>query len=94
MKTAFIRGTVLRMDPEDKKKLDRLLQLAEENNQYVRQVRKGQKSSQMWKAIWWVIGLCLAASAYYALQPYIGTLNSAVSTVKGIESSMPSMPAK
>ena len=77
------------MDAEDKKKLDRILALAEENNEYVRQVRKGQKTSQMFKAIWWVIGLAVAASAYYSLQPYLGTLSSAYSKVQSLNATLP-----
>lgn len=71
------------MDPEYAQKIDRILELAEENNQYVRQVRRSQKTSQMFRAIWWVIGIAIAASAYYAVQPYIKTATSAYETVKG-----------
>lgn len=71
------------MDPEYAQKIDRILELAEENNQYVRQVRRSQKTSQMFKAIWWVIGLALVASAYYTMKPYIGTVTEVYETVKG-----------
>jgi Ni,Fe-hydrogenase I cytochrome b subunit len=73
------------MDPEDKKKLDRILELAEENNEYVKSVRRSQKTSQMWKAIYWVILFALAASGYYAIRPYLDTITSAYDTVKGFD---------
>ena len=88
MKNAINRVTVVSMDAEDKKKLDRILALAEENNEYVRQVRRGQKTSQMFKAIWWVLGLALAASAYYSLKPYLGTVQDAYSKVQGLNASL------
>ena len=89
MKNAIIRVTVALMDAEDKKKLDKILALAEENNEYVWQVRRGQKTSQMWKAIWWVLGIAVAASAYYSLKPYLGTLNAAYSKVQSLNTSLP-----
>lgn len=70
------------MDPEDKKKLDRLLELAEENKQYVHQVRRAQKTAQMWKAIYWVIVIAIAASSWYALKPYLGKVSGLYSAAE------------
>ncbi len=73
--------TVFRMDAEDKKKLDRILELAEENNKYVRSVRKSQKTSQMFKAIYWVVIIVFVLGGFYYVQPYLKTLNGIYSSV-------------
>ena len=71
------------MDSDDKKKIDRLLALAEENNQYIRKVRSSQKTSQMFKAIYWVVIIAFAVGGFYFVQPYLNTLSSVYSTVGG-----------
>ncbi len=69
------------MDAEDKKKLDRILELAEENNKYVRSVRKSQKTSQMIKAIYWVVIIVFVLGGFYYIQLYLKTLNGIYSSV-------------
>jgi hypothetical protein len=71
------------MDPEDKKKLDRVLKLAEENNEYVRQVRRTQKNSQMWKAIYWVVIITFAFGGFYFLKPYLSMISSVYTGFSG-----------
>ncbi|MBP6884504.1 MAG: hypothetical protein KBC17_01605 [Candidatus Pacebacteria bacterium] len=68
------------MDEEYKKKIDRVLKLAEENNEYVRQVRSSQKTSQMFKAIYWVIIGTFALGGFYYIKPYLNTLNNVYSS--------------
>ena len=71
------------MDAEDKKKLDRVLELAEENNKYIRQVRSSQKTSQMIKAIYWVVIIVVALGGFYYVQPYFKSLTSLYSSMSG-----------
>ncbi len=71
------------MDAEDKKKLDRVLELAEENNKYVRSVRRSQKTSQMIKAIYWVVIVMFMLGGFYYVQPYLKTLTGIYSSVSG-----------
>ena len=71
------------MDSEYKAKIDRLLKLAEENNDYIRQVRKTQKTAQMWKAIYWVIVITFAVGGFYALKPYISGIANTYSSFTG-----------
>jgi hypothetical protein len=76
------------MEPEDKRKLDRALSLAEENNQLLRKLRSAQKTSSMFKTIFWILTIAVTASAYYYVKPFydsatsmIAKANSELSTV-------------
>jgi len=71
------------MDQEDKKKLDRILELAEENNAYIRRVRSTQKTSQMLKAIYWVIIVLFAVGGFYYIKPYLASLTNLYSSFSG-----------
>lgn len=68
------------MDQEDKKKLDRILELAEENNAYIRRVRSTQKTSQMLKAIYWVVIVLFAVGGFYYLKPYLNSITNLYSS--------------
>lgn len=71
------------MDQEDKKKLDRILELAEENNAYIRRVRSTQKTSQMLKAIYWVIIVLFAVGGFYYIKPYLESVTNLYSNLNG-----------
>ena len=71
------------MDPEDKRKLDRVLKLAEENNEYVREVRSTQKTAQMWKSIYWVLIIAAVFGGYYYLKPYLTKMTQIYSVLGG-----------
>jgi hypothetical protein len=71
------------MDAEDKKKLDRVLELAEENNRYIRKVRSTQKTSQMMTAIYWVVIIVVALGGLYYIQPYFKSFSSLYSSFSG-----------
>lgn len=71
------------MDDDDKRKLDRILKLAEENNEYVRKVRSSQKTSQMMKAIYWVVIIMFTVGGFYAIKPYLNTINGLYSSIGG-----------
>ena len=75
--------TVSRMDPETQRKLDRVLLLTEENNTILREVRRSQKTTQMMKAIYWVIIIMVTVGSLYFVQPYLGTLSSLYGGLKG-----------
>ena len=70
------------MEQDDRKALYRALSLAEENNALLKKMRSAQKTSQMFRTIYWIIGLALTAAAYYAVRPYLSTLESTYASVK------------
>ena len=70
------------MEPDDRKALYRAISLAEENNAILKKMRSAQKTSRMFRTIYWVIGLALTAAAYYAVKPYLTTLENTYASVK------------
>jgi len=62
------------MEPEDKEKLDRMLSLAEENNVMLRKIRSAQKTSAMFKTIYWIIIIGVTVGAYYYVKPLYDTV--------------------
>jgi len=72
------------MEPEDKRKLDRALALAEENNAILRQIRGSQKTAKMFRAIYWVVIIALTVGSYYAAKPYLDTVMGAYANVQGL----------
>lgn len=71
------------VDEADSKKLDRILALTEENNEYIKKVRSTQKNAQMFKAIYWVAIITFAVGGFYFLKPYLNTLTSFYSSFGG-----------
>ena len=76
MNKPFICVTVAPVDAEDKKKLDRVLALSEENNTFIRKMRKAQKNSQIFKALYWVVIIGLVVSSFYFMMPYLSMLTN------------------
>lgn len=59
------------MDPEDKKLLEKVYELAEENNEMLRRVRTVQKRQYLFQIIRWVLIIGISIGAFYFLQPYV-----------------------
>jgi hypothetical protein len=59
------------MDPEDKKLLEKVYELAEENNEMLRKVRAVQKRAFFFQIVRWVFIIGIAIGAFYFLQPYV-----------------------
>ena len=77
------------MEGEQKTNFDRLLELAEENNILLKQVRKTQKASQMMKAVYWVIIIVVSLGSYLFVQPYVkdllGLYSGGVNALKSVQ---------
>ena len=73
------------MDVEDKKKLDYLLVLAQENNVYLKKIRKVQKTGQIFKIVYWTFVIILMFGGFYFLQPYLNMLNVSSEGLAGIK---------
>lgn len=59
------------MDPEDKKLLEKVYQLAEENNEMLHKVRSVQKRTFLFQIIRWTLIIGISIGAFYFLQPYV-----------------------
>ena len=85
------------MDEEYKKKLDKLLIQSEENNFLLKKVRTAQKNVRLYKIVYWIVVLGIAAGGYLVAQPYVANLlnlyNGGIGALKGIEG-MQNVPIK
>ena len=80
------------VDEADSKKLDRILALSEENNEYIKKVRSTQKNAQMFKAIYWVVIITFAVGGFYFVKPYINTMMNLYTSTTGKSASTFSIP--
>jgi len=64
------------MDPESRKLLEHISELAEENNKILRSMRRSQRVSSIIRFIYWVFIIGSAVGAYYFIQPYLEQIMS------------------
>ncbi len=70
------------MNPEEKEKLDRTLELTEENNRMLKKMRSSMRWGQAWRIFYWAVIIILSLGAYYYIQPYISELTTAYGGLK------------
>jgi len=59
------------MDREEKQKLDRALELAEDNNQMLRKMIRNMRWGRLFRTVYWVIIIGISIGALYYVQPYV-----------------------
>jgi len=59
------------MDPEDKRIIRENLELAKENQEMLKKMRRGQFIRNIARIFYWVIIIGASFGAYYFIQPYI-----------------------
>lgn len=59
------------MSPEDRELLQRSVELAEENNDILRSIRRSMRFARIMSIIYWVFIIGSAVGAYYLIQPYL-----------------------
>lgn len=73
------------MTPEERELLERTAELAEENNDMLRSMRRSMRISRIIGILYWVVIIGSAVGAYYFIQPYLelvaGAYGDARSTV-------------
>jgi hypothetical protein len=62
------------MDESDKQKLDRVLKLSEENNEYIRKVRSSMRASLIFRVVYWAFLIMITLGGFYLVKPYISTI--------------------
>ena len=73
------------MDSEDKRTLEKILSLTEENNSMLHKVRSVQKTAQMFRAIYWVIILGSVLGAFYFVKPYLDSILGLYTGLSGVK---------
>ncbi len=64
------------MPPEEKELLNKSVELGEENNKMLRDMRRSQRISRIISIVYWVFIIGSAVGAYYFIQPYVDQLSS------------------
>jgi len=59
------------MDTDDRKLLDKVLSLTEENNKLLKKMRRSQQIASFMRVLYWIIILGVTFGAFYLLQPYV-----------------------
>lgn len=79
------------MTPEEHSLLQRIANTVEENNEMLHFIRRVQKWSVIWRAVYWAVIIGSAVGAYWIIEPYIDQLleiysgaQSNLDTVKGL----------
>lgn len=67
------------MTPEERKMLEEVRALAQENNEVLKSIQRSQRAGAVFKIIYWVIILGLSFGAYWLIQPYVNMLKSSLS---------------
>lgn len=62
------------MDTEDKIKLDRALELSEENNAILKKMHRAMRWGRLVRIVYWTILIGVSVGAFYFIQPYIDQL--------------------
>ena len=75
------------MTPEERSLLERTHKLAEENNEILRKMRRMNRISGVFRAIYWIVIIGVSVGAYYLIQPYVDSTmklyNDAKSSLQG-----------
>lgn len=59
------------MDPESKKLLQDTFNLAQENNELLRSMKRSMRLARVMSILYWVFIIGSAVGAYYLIQPYV-----------------------
>ncbi len=78
------------MDSEQKRMLEKLLELTEQNNKILRRMHRQALWSTFFRLIYWIVIIAIAVWSYNLIQPYIGTLTGLVGKAQQLQSSIPS----
>jgi hypothetical protein len=70
------------MENEIKKLLIENLEIAKENNNYLRKIDRRQRVSTYWKVFLFILTVGSALGLYYFLDPYIQTLSDSYGQIK------------
>lgn len=69
------------MNPEDKDMIRRTLELTEENHKILRGILSRNRWSNFFRILYWVLIVCVAIGAYIKVQPFIGVIFNAYTSI-------------
>lgn len=87
------------MTPEERELLTRAIQLSEENNKMLRQMRRHARFSAFFRLAYWVLIIGISIFAYLTIQPYLNAafegyseMQKSIESVKNVTTKLPSLP--
>jgi TRAP-type C4-dicarboxylate transport system permease small subunit len=72
------------LDIEEKKMIERIARMTEENNHLVRKLYRSMLWRRALGVVYWTILIGLSIGAFYFLQPYVEALREAVGVITGV----------
>ncbi len=70
------------MNPDERKLLSETYELAKENNEILRKMRRAARWARGFRIFYWTVIIVLSVGAYYVIQPYVDQLTSVYGTLK------------
>lgn len=71
------------MESDERKKLDRALELAEENHRMLNELYRGERRRKIFQIIYWIVIIVAAVVAFYFIQPYLDSLSGFYDKAQG-----------
>ncbi len=76
-------GILTPMTPEDRRLLEEVKALTEENSKVLKSIQRMNRTSAALKIIYWIVILGVSFGAFYFIQPYFDALKSAAGDTPG-----------
>ncbi|OHA88790.1 MAG: hypothetical protein A2653_03265 [Candidatus Zambryskibacteria bacterium RIFCSPHIGHO2_01_FULL_43_25] len=71
------------MDPEERRKLERTLSLAEDNNRMIKKLYRAMRWSRLMHFVYIAIIIAASVGLYYYIQPYLERVIEVYGNVRG-----------
>jgi hypothetical protein len=69
------------VDPEDKKTLANVLELAKSNNRMLSKMRRAQRRAAFLHTLYWLVIIGAAVGGFYYIQPYLQKVSSTFASI-------------
>lgn len=80
------------MTPEEKSLLERTYKLAEDNNSILKSMRRAQRFSLIFRALYWFVIIGASIGLFYFVQPYFEQVMDMFNVFKGGAETIQTMP--
>ncbi len=82
------------MNPDERKLLEKTLQLTVENNLILHKQQRAARWSTAFRVVYWVFIIGASLGAYYLIQPYVDQIKGLYSEVRGGTGALQEMKQK
>ncbi|MFA6432468.1 MAG: hypothetical protein WCV82_01470 [Candidatus Paceibacterota bacterium] len=73
------------MTPEERALLERTYNMAEDNNNILRSIRRTNRLGTIMHILYWIVILIVSFGAYYFIQPYVALLTGLSGNMSGFD---------